>query len=207
MTRTRPLALLPLLAALSLAACTDAAKAPAEQALQLAESAVSSLGEEAERLAPDQVKAAREALAGAKAFVARQDYQGALAAAKEVPGKAKAALDAAQAKKDELAAAAAKAARAAEAAAAEARKAYDEALSGASKKIEAIKARLVTKGKALPKGMTKAAARKYRAGLKELEDGLAKVKARASSDLAAATAEAAELQKKAAELARKLKVK
>jgi colicin import membrane protein len=204
MNRTRLKALLPLLSALALSACTDAAKAPAEQALQLGESAVSSLGEEIEKLAPDQVKAAREGLASAKAFAAKQDFQGALAAAKEIPAKAKAALDAAQAKKDQLAA---EAAQAAAKAAAEARKAFDEAVSGASHKIEAIKAKLVTKGKALPKGMTKAAAKKYKAGLKELEDGLAKVKARAASDLAGATAEAAALQKKAAELARKLKVK
>ena len=203
MHRTRLQAPLPLalaLAALTLAACTDAAKAPAEQALQLGESAVASLGEEVEKLAPDQVKAARDALASAKAFVARQDYQGALAAAKEIPGKAKAALDAAQARKDEAAAAAAKAL-------VEARQAFDDAAAGAAQKIEAIKTRLVTKGKKLPKGLTRAAAKKYRAGLKALEDGLAKVKARASSDLAGATAEAAALQKKAAELAKKLKVK
>jgi len=207
MNRTRLKALLPLLSALALTACTDAAKAPAEQALQLGESAVASLGEEVEKLAPDQVKAAREALASAKAFVAKQDFQGALAAAKEIPARVKVALDAAQARKDQLAAEAAQAAQAAAKAAAEARKALDEAVSGASHKIEAIKAKLVTKGKALPKGMTKAAVKKYRAGLKELEDGLAKIKARASSDLAGATAEAAELQKKAAELARKLKLK
>lgn len=112
MHRPRPPALPALLAALAavtLAACTDAARAPAERALQLAESAVASLGEETERLAPEQARAAREALARARDFVARQDYQGALAAAREVPARVTAALDVARARKDEAAAAAEKA--------------------------------------------------------------------------------------------------
>lgn len=195
--RSLPLpTLLAALAAVTLAACADAAKKPAEQALQLAESAVSSLGEEVERLAPEQAKAAREALSSAKAFAAKQDFQGALAAAKEVPAKVKAAVDAAQARKDEAAKALA-----------EARQALEESLSGASKKMAAIRAKVVTKGKALPKGMTRAAQQRYQAALKELEDEYARVRARANRDLAAATAEAKALQQKAADLARKLKLK
>jgi len=156
-TWTRLLPLLPRLAlalalSLALSACTDAAQAPAEAALKAGEAAVASLGEEVEKLAPEQTQAARDALASAKAFVAKQDFKGALAAAGEIPAKAKAALEAAQAKKD---AAAAEAARVVAEAQAAARRAYDAAAAGASQRIEAIKAKLTTKGKKLPKGMTK----------------------------------------------------
>jgi hypothetical protein len=202
-SRSTPTALSALaaaLAALALSACTDASKAPAEAALKAAETAVATVGEEVERLAPDQVAAARQALASAKSMAEGKDFKGALAAAGEVPARVKAAVEAAQAKKEE-------AAREAARVAAEARKAYDDAVSGLPRKVDALKARLAAKGKKLPKGLTKAQAKKARAALQELEDGLARVEAKAKEDAAAAAAEAAALQKKAADLMKQLKVK
>ncbi len=199
-SRRFPLALAALAAALALSACTDANKAPAEAALKAAETAVATVGDEVEKLAPDQVAAARQALASAKAMAEGKDFKGALAAAGEVPAKVKAAVEAAQAKKDELAREAARVA-------AEARKAYDDAVAGLPQKIDALKARLAAKGKKLPKGLTKAQAKKARAALQDLEDGLSRVQAKAREDAAAAAAEGAALQKKAADLMKQLKVK
>jgi hypothetical protein len=72
--------------------CTDAAKAPAEAAMAAAGSAVESLKGEAEKFAPDAVKSVQASYASAKDLITKQDYKGALAAAGEIPGKAKAWL-------------------------------------------------------------------------------------------------------------------
>jgi len=197
MTRTDTLALA-LAPLLFLAACTDASKAPAEAALKAAETAVASLGEEVEKLAPEQVQGAREALASARAFVAKQDYKGALAAAGEIPAKARAAMDAAQARKDEAARAVA-----------EAQKAFADATAALGGRVTALKARVaaLARAKKLPRGLTQATVKKAKATLKSLEDGAARLATRFQSDAAGAIAEAGALLKKAADLARKLQMK
>jgi hypothetical protein len=189
------LALAPLLLVIG---CTDAAKAPAEAALKAGEAAVASVTEEISKLAPVQVQAAKDALSGAKALAAKQDYKAALAAAGEVPGKVKEAAAAAQAKKDE-----------AVRALAAAKQAFVDATAALPEKISAIKAKLASlaKAKKLPKGITKATLTKGKAAVAELEDGLAKLKARAETDVNGALAEAGELQRKAADLAKQLQVK
>ncbi len=188
------LALIPLL----LVACTDAAKAPAEAALKTGEAAVASITEEVSKLAPVQVQAAKEALSNAKALAAKQDYKAALAAAGEITGKVKEAAAAAQAKKEE-------AARALTAA----QKAFADSIATLPAHATAIKAKLATLGKAkkLPKGITKATLAEAKTGAAALEEGLAKLKARAETDVTGALAEAGELQRKAAELAKKLQIK
>jgi colicin import membrane protein len=192
---TLALALAPLL---FLAACTDAAKAPAEAALKAGEAAVATLTEEASKLAPAQVQAAKDALASAKALAAKQDYKAALAAAGEIPVKVKEAVAAVQAKKEE----AAKALAAAQ-------KAFADATAALPGQLAAIKARLasLSKAKALPKGVTKATLGQAKTAYAALEDGMAKVKAKAETDLAGATADAGALAKKAADLAKQLKMK
>jgi len=84
------------------AACENPSKAPADAAIQAAEKAVAAVSEEASRYAPEQMKAAREALESAKAKFKSGEFGGALAAAKELPAKVSAAAAAANAKKDEL---------------------------------------------------------------------------------------------------------
>ena len=192
---TLALALAPLLL---LAACTDAAKAPAEAALKAGEAAMATITEEVTKLAPAQVQAAKDALASAKAMAAKQDYKAALAAAGEIPAKVKEAVAAAQAKKDE----AAKALAAAQ-------KAFADATAALPGQVAAIKARLATlaKAKTLPKGITKATLAQGKTSYAALEDGWAKLKVRAETDLAGATADAGGLAKKATDLAKQLQVK
>ena len=189
------LALVPFLL---LAACTDAAKAPAEAALKAGEAAVATISDEVSKLAPVQVQAAREALSNAKALAAKQDYKSALTAAGEIPTKVKEAVAAAQAKKEEAARALAAA-----------QKAFADATAALPGQLSAIKAKLTALGKAkkLPKGMTKAALAEARKSYVALEEGAAKLKARAETDVNGALAEAGDLQRKATDLARKLGVK
>ena len=197
MTRNTTLALT-LAPILLLAACTDAAKAPAEAALRAGEAAVATLTEEVSKLAPAQVQAAKDALSSAKSLAAKQDYKAALAAAGEIPAKVKEAVAFAQAKKEEAAQALAAA-----------QKAFADATAALPGQLTAIKARLASlaKAKKLPKGITKTTLGHAKTSLAALEDGWAKLKARAETDLAGATADAGPLAKKAAELAKQLQVK
>jgi hypothetical protein len=197
MNRTTTLALT-LAPFLLLTACTDANKAPAEAALKAAEASVASITEEVAKLAPIQVQAAREALSSAKAMAARQDYKAALAAAGDVTTKVKDAVAAAQAKKEEAARALAAA-----------KQAFADATAALPGQLSAIKAKLASlaKAKKLPKGITKATLAQAKKGQAALEESVAKLKARAESDVNGALAEAGELQRKAAELAKQLQVK
>jgi hypothetical protein len=192
---TLALALAPMLL---LAACTDANKAPAEAALKAGEAAVASLTEEVAKLAPVEVQAAKDALANAKALVAKQDYKAALAVAGEIGAKVKEAVAAAQARKEE-------AARALVAA----QKAFADATAALPGQLSAIKARLasLSKAKKLPKGITKSTLAQAKTGYAALEEGLAKLKVRAETDVNGALAEAGGLQRKAADLAKQLQVK
>jgi colicin import membrane protein len=183
---------------LFLAACTDAAKAPAEAALKAGEAAVASITEEVSKLAPAQVQAAKDALSSAKAMAAKQDYKAALAAAGEVSAKVKEAVAAAQAKKEEAARALAAA-----------QKAFTDATAALPGQLSAIKAKLASlaKAKKLPKGMTKAILADAKKSYASLEESVAKLKARAETDVNGALAEAGDLQRKAADLAKKLQLK
>jgi hypothetical protein len=139
------------------AACTDAAKAPAEAAMAAAGTAVESLKGEAARFAPDAVKSVEASYASAKDLVAKQDYKGALAAAAEIPAKAKEALARAAAAKDAFV------------------KTWNEAGGSISKTIDAARSRLdvLAKSKKLPAGMDKAALASAQSGLASLETGWA----------------------------------
>ena len=183
---------------LLLAACTDAAKAPAEAALKAGEAAVAGISDEVSKLAPVQVQAAKEALSNAKALAAKQDYKSALTAAGEVTAKVKEAVAAAQAKKEEVARALAAA-----------QKAFADATAALPGQISAIKAKLasLSKAKKLPKGITKATLAEAKKSFAALEESAAKLKARAETDVNGALAEAGDLQRKATDLAKKIGVK
>jgi len=135
--------------------CTDAAKAPAEAAMAAAGSAVESLKGEAEKYAPDAVKSVQASYAAAKDLVAKQDYKGALAAAGDIPGKAKAALAAAAAKKDALV------------------KSWGELAAGVPELVNNLKARIasLSSAKKLPKGIDKAVIAKANEGVAAIESG------------------------------------
>ena len=166
-------------------ACTDAAKAPAEAAIAAAGSAVESLQGEAAKYAPDAVKAVQASYASAKDLVAKQDYKGALAAASEIPAKAKAALAAAKAKKDEIIQAA------------------SDLATSVQKSITDLKERVaaLTGAKKLPAGIDKAAVAKANEGVAAVEAGWQKLTEQVKSgDYAAAMAKGKELKAQADDL-------
>ena len=86
-----------------LAACTDAAKAPAEAAMAAAGAAMDSLKGDAAKYAPAEVKKLESNYDVGKASMANKDYQGALTFTKDIPAKAKEVLAKADAAKAELA--------------------------------------------------------------------------------------------------------
>jgi hypothetical protein len=166
-------------------ACTDAAKAPAEAAMAAAGSAVESLQSEAAKYAPDAVKSAQASYASAKDLVAKQDYAGALAIAKDIPAKVKAALAAAAAKKDELV------------------KASAEIFAGLQQTLADLKAKVasLTGAKKLPAGMDKAVVAKANEGVAAIESGWQKVTEQVKSgDYTAAIAKGKELKAQADDL-------
>ncbi len=166
-------------------ACTDAAKAPAEAAMAAAGAAVESLQGEAAKYAPDAVKAVQTSYASAKDLVAKQDYKGALAAASDIPAKAKAALAAAKAKKDEIIQAA------------------SDLASSVQKSITALKERVaaLTATKKLPAGIDKAAVAKANEGVAAVEAGWQKLAEQLKGgDYAAAMAKGKELKAQADDL-------
>jgi hypothetical protein len=143
-----------------LAACTDAAKVPAEAAMAAASTAVESLKGDAAKFAPEAVKAVEASYATAKDLIAKQDYKGALAAAQDIPTKAKEAIAKATATKDTLV------------------KAWNEAGGSLTKMMEAAKSRLdiLAQSKKLPAGMDKAALAKAQTDFASLQGGLAAAK-------------------------------
>jgi len=143
-----------------LAACTDAAKAPAEAAMAAASTAVESLKGDAAKFAPEAVKAVEASYSTAKDLIAKQDYKGALAAAQDIPARAKEAMAKATATKDALV------------------KAWSEAGESLTKMMEAAKSRLdiLAQSKKLPAGMDKAALAKAQTDFASLQGGLAAAK-------------------------------
>ena len=140
-----------------LAACTDAAKAPAEAAMAAASTAIESLKGDAAKFAPEAVKSVEASYATAKDLIAKQDYKGALAAAQDIPAKAKEALARAASAKDALA------------------KAWSEAGGSLTRMVEAAKSRLdiLAQSKKLPPGMDKATLAKAQTDLAALQAGWA----------------------------------
>ena len=86
--------------ALLIACNTD--KVPADAAIKAAETSVAAVKVEAQKFAPEQLKAVETALAAAKDQFAKGEYKAALTAATELAGKVKDLGTAAAAKKDEL---------------------------------------------------------------------------------------------------------
>ena len=77
-------------------------KGPAELAVKAAEEAVNAVKNEAAKIVPDQVKSLEGALAAVKDKFAKGEYKAVIAEANALAGKAKEALAAAKAKKEEL---------------------------------------------------------------------------------------------------------
>lgn len=88
-----------LILVLALAGC---GKAPAQAALTAADQAIASAKPEVEKYVPEELTKLTAAVADARSKFDAGNYKDALAAAKDIPASATAALDAAKAKKDEL---------------------------------------------------------------------------------------------------------
>lgn len=189
MTRSKVLAaLVPLVL---IAACVDAAKAPAEAAMAAAATAVESLKGDAARFAPEAVKGVESSYATAKDLVAKQDYKGALAQAQDIPAKAKEALAKAAAAKNALVTA------------------WNDAGGSVTKLIETAKGRIdaLELAKKLPKGIDKATLANAKTGLAALQSGLAAATEQfKSGDMNGALAKASELKAQGMQLLRSLGV-
>ena len=170
-------------------ACTDAAKAPAEAAMKAAEAAVAELAGDAAKFVPDQVKAVQDAYSQAKDAMGKQDYKGALAAARDIPEKAKAALAAAATKKDALT------------------KAWSEVSGSLPNMVAAIKSRIdvLSQSKKLPKGLEKATLDRAKEGLAAIESEWSKVSEQYNGgDMSGAIAQARGLKDKGMEIMQSL---
>jgi hypothetical protein len=164
---------LAVLFALSLGACGDKAKGPAEAALKAAEEALNAGKAEAAKYIPDQVTAAEDALKQAKELFQKKDYAGALSAAGAAADKAKGLAAAAMAKKDEL------------------KKGWEEQAKLLPNMIAAIKSRvdILSKSKKLPANLDPAKLDGAKSGLAEItktwEEASAAFKEGALADAAA----------------------
>ena len=134
--------------ALGIAGCANQ-KAPAEAAIASAETAFSAVQAEAVKYVPDQAKGISDAIAAAKDAVAKGDYQAALTNAQALPAKITDLTTAVSAKKAEL----------------------TTEWSGLSamlpKAVDAIQSRvgMLSKSKALPKGLDQAKFDEAKTGL------------------------------------------
>ena len=126
-------------------------KKPAEQAINLAEDALSAVKAEAMKYVPDQVKAVEGAITAAKDSFGKKDYKAALNAAKDLPAKVKELAAAAASKKEELT------------------KAWGEMSAGLPKMLDAIKSRvdILSKSRKLPANLDKAKFDGVKAGYEE----------------------------------------
>jgi len=138
-------------------ACTDTAKAPAEEAMAAAGAAMDTLKGDAAKYAPDAVKSLESSYATAKDSMANKDYSGALTFSKDIPAKAKDALARAAAAKAELA------------------RAWNEAGESMTRTLDAARSRLdvLSRSKKLPAGMDAATLAKAHADLGSLQGGWA----------------------------------
>lgn len=180
------LALVVLIASVT-TACSQ--KGPADEALKAASTAVDATKASAEKIVPDQYKALTASLADAKDKFAKGDYAGALAAAKDLPGKATEVVNAAKAKKDEL------------------MKSWAGIEASVTAAVAAVQEKVTALGgmKKLPKGMDAAKVTAAKDGLADLSKGWADAQAAAKGgDYMAAIDKANALKAKAADLAASL---
>jgi hypothetical protein len=127
------------LAALVVLSACASDKAPAEQAVKAAETAVASAKTEAAKWVPDQVRSLDAALASVKDKFAKGEYKAVLAEAPALATQAQSVASAAAAKKAELT------------------KSWEEMSAGLPKMVEAVKSRvdILSKSKKLPANVTK----------------------------------------------------
>jgi len=187
-----------LLAALAAALVMSCAnqKAPAEQAVAVAEAALAAVRDSAQKYAPDQLQAVEDQLKGLKDSLAKGDYKAVLTGAPTVNSAINSLKDAAEAKKAD-----------ADAAAARAKDAWGPVSADVPMMIEAIAKRVdsLSKSHRLPKGVTKEGLAAAKSGLDSLKSQWAEATSAATSgDYTTAMAKAEGVKTKAAEMMRSL---
>jgi hypothetical protein len=143
-----------LVALVMLSACASD-KAPAEQAVKAAESAVAGVKAEAAKWVPDQAQALDASLAAVKDKFAKGDYKAVLADAPALATRANAVAAAATSKKAELA------------------KSWEAMSAGLPQMMDAVRSRIdiLSKSKKLPANVTKEKFEAAKAGLAEATKG------------------------------------
>lgn len=170
--------LLTLMAAMLIVGCANQ-KAPAEQAIASADSALAQVRDMAQKYAPDQLQQVEAQLNGLKDSAAKGDYKSVLAAAPAVMTAIGGLKDAAAAKQAE-----------AQAAMAKAKDAWNSMSTDVPKMVAAIQSRvdILSKSHHLPKGVTKDAVASAKSGLDSMKSAWNDATAAASSgDFATAT--------------------
>ncbi|TLY67788.1 MAG: hypothetical protein E6K45_04640 [Gammaproteobacteria bacterium] len=187
-----------LLAALAAALVMSCAnqKAPAEQAVAVAEAALAAVRDSAQKYAPDQLQAVEDQLKGLKDSLAKGDYKAVLTGAPTVNSAINSLKDAAEAKKAD-----------ADAAAARAKDAWGPVSADVPMMIEAVAKRVdsLSKSHRLPKGVTKEGLAAAKSGLDSLKSQWTEATSAATSgDYTTAMAKAEGVKTKAAEMMRSL---
>jgi len=151
--------MLPLLAAVFIIGCQNQ-RAPAEQAVAAAESALTNIRDMATHYAPDQLQTVDAQLAQAKDSLAKGDYKGVLAAMPALNSAISNLKDTATAKQQE-----------AEAASAKAKDVWGPLSSDVPKMVDAISSRvdILSKSHHLPKGVTKDTLAAAKSGLDSMK--------------------------------------
>lgn len=170
--------LLTLMAAVLIAGCANQ-KAPAEQAIANADSALAQVRDMAQKYVPDQLQQVEAQLNGLKDSAAKGDYKSVLAAAPALMTAIGSLKDAAAAKQAE-----------AQAAMAKAKDAWTAMSTDVPKMVDAIQSRVdvLSKSHHLPKGVTKDALASAKSGLDSMKSSWNDATTAASSgDFATAT--------------------
>ena len=170
--------LLTLMAAMLIVGCANQ-KAPAEQAIANADSALAQVRDMAQKYAPDQLQQVEAQLNGLKDSAAKGDYKSVLAAAPAVMTAIGGLKDAAAAKQAE-----------AQAAMTKAKDAWSSMSTDVPKMVAAIQSRvdILSKSHHLPKGVTKDAVASAKSGLDSMKSAWNDATTAASSgDFATAT--------------------
>jgi len=187
--------LLATLAAVLVVGCANQ-KAPAEQAVAGAETALATVRDDAQKYVPDQLQAVDSQLAALKDSLTKGDYKSVLTGAPTLNSAISSLKDAAEAKKAD-----------AEAALAKAKDAWGPLSAEVPKMVEAIQSRVTALSKShhLPKGVTKDGLASAKSGVDSLKSMWSDASnASASGDFTTAVSKAQAAKDKAAEIMKSL---
>ena len=187
--------LLATLAAVLVVGCANQ-KAPAEQAVAGAETALAAVRDDAQKYVPDQLQAVDSQLAALKDSLTKGDYKSVLTGAPTLNSAISSLKDAAEAKKADT-----------EAALVKAKDAWGPLSAEVPKMVDAIQSRITALSKShhLPRGVTKGSLASAKSGVDSLKSMWSDASnASASGDFTTAVSKAQAVKDKAAEIMKSL---